>query len=702
MQSCLSLVRRLALRLIISIGFLILGFVTTSSTQLVGEKESSILPWGKNYTLIVLNTSSVSELRQAEEFIRSKGGKLGVDVPPRVITGWIATEVAPQLVGQYGIIEVSQEPVDELRFRGLTEEERFLINYFNRVSSGRREKEILEAAPGTKGILLPDVLEKGEVSLGDVIQNLKSKGLDLTLLGIPPGQEAKLLGTSDRMVGTVAVRVFWVESNGAIDPNLYSWNSAAVDTIKSEILDGLNWWVSEAASREITLSFTLVANTMPDSTEMQPYEPITHPLMADSLWIKAIMANLGFSTGGKIARTRAYNNFLRFTYSTNWSYCAFVAYNPPPAPDRFPDGYFGLAYILGPYTQLLYRNDGLAVSQFDLVFSHETGHIFGACDEYNLAGFGCTSCDSSCNYLRPWALNGNCEYCNDSSVSCMMKARSLQLCPWTPAQLGWVFPVCQVNPTSLDFGTVTKGRYLDRTFSITNTREGTLTGSVSETCDHYSIISGGGSYSLGAGESTTVTVRFAPTSTGTKTCTVETGDSICSDVSCTGIGDPVTSCSVSPTCLDFGTVTEGQSKDLSFTITNTGEVTLSDTVSEACVDYSLVGDTTYSLTTGQSKIFTVRFAPTSAGFKTCTIETGNSACIDVRCSGSDQTYHIRGDVNNDSKITVSDVIYLINYLFKGGPPPDGDLMVGDVNCDGNVNVSDVIYLINYLFRGGPC
>lgn len=28
-----------------------------------------------------------------------------------------------------------------------------------------------------------------------------------------------------------------------------------------------------------------------------------------------------------------------------------------------------------------------------------------------------------------------------------------------------------------------------------------------------------------------------------------------------------------------------------------------------------------------------------------------------------------GDVNCDEKITVSDVVYLINYLFKGGPPP---------------------------------
>jgi len=61
---------------------------------------------------------------------------------------------------------------------------------------------------------------------------------------------------------------------------------------------------------------------------------------------------------------------------------------------------------------------------------------------------------------------------------------------------------------------------------------------------------------------------------------------------------------------------------------------------------------------------------------------------------------LKGDTNRDGKITVSDVVYLINYLFKGGPAPS-PLNLGDANCDSAVTVSDVIYLINYLFKGGP-
>ena len=72
---------------------------------------------------------------------------------------------------------------------------------------------------------------------------------------------------------------------------------------------------------------------------------------------------------------------------------------------------------------------------------------------------------------------------------------------------------------------------------------------------------------------------------------------------------------------------------------------------------------------------------------------------------SDQTWTflsaMGGDANGDKKLSVSDVVYLINYLFKGGLPPVPELSVGDANCDGKVTVSDVVYIINYLFKGGP-
>lgn len=64
-----------------------------------------------------------------------------------------------------------------------------------------------------------------------------------------------------------------------------------------------------------------------------------------------------------------------------------------------------------------------------------------------------------------------------------------------------------------------------------------------------------------------------------------------------------------------------------------------------------------------------------------------------------QTYQV-GDANGDGAVTVSDAVFLLNYLFKQGPVPS-PLGRGDANGDGQVGVADAIYLLNYLFKGGP-
>jgi len=65
-------------------------------------------------------------------------------------------------------------------------------------------------------------------------------------------------------------------------------------------------------------------------------------------------------------------------------------------------------------------------------------------------------------------------------------------------------------------------------------------------------------------------------------------------------------------------------------------------------------------------------------------------------------WFLRGDVNGDWKINITDVVYLINYLFliPPGPAPVPQ-EAGEANCDGVINVTDVVYLINYLFLVPP-
>jgi hypothetical protein len=60
----------------------------------------------------------------------------------------------------------------------------------------------------------------------------------------------------------------------------------------------------------------------------------------------------------------------------------------------------------------------------------------------------------------------------------------------------------------------------------------------------------------------------------------------------------------------------------------------------------------------------------------------------------------RGDPNNDGAINITDGIYILNYLFLGGPKPTC-LEAANPNDDASINITDGIYVLNYLFLGGP-
>ena len=59
-----------------------------------------------------------------------------------------------------------------------------------------------------------------------------------------------------------------------------------------------------------------------------------------------------------------------------------------------------------------------------------------------------------------------------------------------------------------------------------------------------------------------------------------------------------------------------------------------------------------------------------------------------------------GDANGSCSINISDAVYLIAYIFSGGPAP-WPVLDGDANCDNAVNISDAVYLIAYIFSSGP-
>ncbi len=59
-----------------------------------------------------------------------------------------------------------------------------------------------------------------------------------------------------------------------------------------------------------------------------------------------------------------------------------------------------------------------------------------------------------------------------------------------------------------------------------------------------------------------------------------------------------------------------------------------------------------------------------------------------------------GDANRDEVVNVSDVVFLINYVFIAGSPLPEPFCAGDTNADGNVNITDAVAIINYIYNSG--
>jgi putative Ig domain-containing protein/Big-like domain-containing protein len=412
--------------------------------------ERAPAQWTKGYTLVLVDAKSKSELADARDFIVAQGGQVAVVLPPHAILGWISPEVSSKIIGHHAIRSIHRSVVDA-NSTGFTDREtRLAINTFNEIASGRSARRAERAAKQKPG---PDRDRPGmidcseprpQINRDDFLRNLRLLGAEQSAKGFRP----QYLNNSDVMEGTVAVAVFLIESNGGIDPNLYSWNPTDQAFAMSQVIDGLNWWVDQSRAFNLArpLQFTLIWYLPDNPISQVPYEPILHAATDANLWVGRIMSNLGATEGDPGTRSGAFAQSLRQQYHTDWAFSIFLAYNPLPTPSAYTDGRASWAYIGGPHASILFRSFSWQLAR---IVSHETGHIFFACDEYFQPGYATCNCRCAPE-VRPEALNGNCQdaSCTINSTECMMRLNEFALCPHTVAQIGWTSAVPKPVPTA--------------------------------------------------------------------------------------------------------------------------------------------------------------------------------------------------------------------------------------------------------------
>ena len=200
--------------------------------------------------------------------------------------------------------------------------------------------------------------------------------------------------------------------------------------------------------------------------------------------------------------------------------------------------------------------------------------------------------------------------------------------PW-PAPVYPPYPASGVtaSPSALNFGSVATGATsAAQTVTVSNpTGSAASVSSISVSGDFSQTNTCGSS--IAAGGSCTVSVKFAPTATGTRTgsLTVNAGG-VTNTVSLSGTGTaPGPVLSANPASLSFGrTLVGSTASPQTMTVTNSG--TTSATVSGVTVtgDFSQTNNCT-SIAVGGSCSVTVTFKPTASGTRTGTLTVTSNA-----------------------------------------------------------------------------
>ena len=264
--------------------------------------------------------------------------------------------------------------------------------------------------------------------------------------------------TSEFMAGTIVYSVVFVESAGGAgncapaDTQTENWSVSRRNAVLNEIAQGLSFWTSRA-ERPDPLNYVL------DDQGVQPTscEPIGRPGhgadSAERLWAPDVLTAMGFPATSTDYHTvaRAFIDSRRTEFSADWGFLIFVIDSLNDSNGTFADGSFAYSYLNGPFTVMTYDNASWGISRMNVVTAHETGHVFGALDEY--AGSGCSTSDSW-GYLN--AANTSCNGNGDRSDISIMGDATEQLSPSVDVSasarsaVGWRNPAMEFGQTIVD------------------------------------------------------------------------------------------------------------------------------------------------------------------------------------------------------------------------------------------------------------
>jgi len=422
--------------------------------------------WKNGYTAVVLDDNiSRADYMAVLDLVKANEGIVAIEAE-RVLLGWVPVATAAKVRGARGVSALSYQAIARPADLVHRAEALAALSFFNRVTTGEFE-DAIETGLAAKGQPLTGCV----IAKPDSGQR-RPQGLSSNSQRTLPGNISPHWGwiqtpyRNTQMRGRITVQLFRLDSDGTVDPNLYTWSDADLSFSQDQVYGAFNFWVNQATARGITLSFTIrtldprykCCGFLPTPTQ---YEPITRSSGDDYLWINDALARSGYGASpvtpdNVYTKNEAFNQAYAaepFYGPFDGSFSVFVVYNPGSAPSTFAnDSRAYTRFLGGPFTTVMWNSGGWQPQNLGLVLTHETGHIFWSCDEYfdSEDGTGCVTC-YYCSYnvgprnqvQTPWVTNANCDNptstgtCDVPRTSCIMRDQTLTLCPHTPGQIGW-------------------------------------------------------------------------------------------------------------------------------------------------------------------------------------------------------------------------------------------------------------------------
>ncbi len=456
-------------RLVVPLG-LLLALASVAGVSWGGDQSAAqeatgggFSPVGGNNALVLLSTLDLGSFQNAMAAVRNGGGEVLQAYPPNALVASLSPEAELALRQRPGVARIDRGVVDPASVATLGGQAGLGARLWNTAFLG-----ISDPAVASAPRKLPPEPAGREFALVPPAATA-SKGM---VAGAPTNDQ-----TSEYMAGTVAYTVVFVESSGSsggsgcspADPQTENWSQARMNSALSEISAGLSFWTSRA-NRPSPLTFVLDTNYTLSGGQPRTWptscEPITRAAGGygsdEARWIADALKAMGrnnANVSNYYSEARAFADSRRDTLHTDWAYTIFVvdSYNdarrnpPDQTPGMFSNGAFAYAYLNGPFMVMTYDNDGWGPTYMHLVTAHESGHIFGALDEY--ASSGCSTADSW-GYLN--VSNASCNNGGITSDKSIMGDSNEQVDPSVDVStsargaLGWRNPAQENGHTVVD------------------------------------------------------------------------------------------------------------------------------------------------------------------------------------------------------------------------------------------------------------